>query len=56
MGKCNFLINALIDDGDDPEDIITINQNFPVPSFLDAESSAFLLHNYCEGLKVSTET
>ena len=33
-----------------------INQNVLVPSFLDAESSAGVLRNYCEGLKVSTET
>ena len=29
-------LNALIDDEDEPEDIIPINQNVPVPSFLDA--------------------
>ena len=48
--------NALIDDEYDPEDIMQTNQNFPVPSFLDAESSVDVLHNYCEGLKVPIET
>ena len=44
-------------DGDyDTEEIVLINQNFPVPQFLDAESSVDALHNYCEGSKVPTET
>ena len=33
-----------------------INQNFPVPSFLDLEISVGVLHYYCEGLTVQTET
>ena len=32
-------------------EIMPINQNVPVPSFLDAGSSVDALHNYCEGLK-----
>ena len=47
--------NDLIDDNDDPEDIMAINQNVPVPSFLYSESSVDVLRNYCEGFKVPTE-
>ena len=32
------------------------NKNVPVPSFLYAERSFDVLQNYCEGLKVPTET
>ena len=49
-----FFEHELIDDEDEPEDIMTINQNVPVLSFLDAEICANVLRNYCEGLKVPT--
>ena len=55
MENVNFFDNALIDDGDYPEDIIPINQNVPVLSFLDAEISVNALINYCDGLKVPKE-
>ena len=41
-----FFDNDLIDDEDDPEDIMMINQNVPIPSFLDTESSVDVLRNY----------
>ena len=43
-----YIYNALIDDEDDPEDIMLINKNVPVPSFLYSESSDDVLRNYCE--------
>ena len=46
----------MIDDEDEPEYIIPINQNVPVPSCLDEESSVDILRNYYEGFKVPTET
>jgi len=52
----NEIDNVLIDDDDKRKDILPINQNVPVPSFLDAESSIAVLRNYCEGSKVPTET
>ena len=42
LGNVTFFYNALIDDEDDHEEIMPINQNFPVPSFLDAESSVLM--------------
>ena len=54
--KYNFFYSSFIDDEDETEDIIPINQKIPVPSFLDAKSSVDVLRNYCEGLKVPTET
>ena len=50
------LNNSLIDDEDEPEYIMLINQNVPASSFLNKESSADVLLNYCEGLKFPTET
>ena len=47
---------ALIDDDNEPEELMHITQNVPVPSFQNAESSVDVLHNYCEGAKVPTET
>ena len=46
----------MIDDEGGPESIMLINQNVPVPSFLNAESSDDVLRNYCDGLKVPTKT
>ena len=61
LSYCNIYIyiyinNSLIDDEDETENIMLINQNVPVPSFLNAESSDDVLLNYCDGLKVITET
>ena len=49
-----MFLNALIYDEFKPEDIIS--QNVLVPSFLGAYISVDVLRNYCEGLKVPTET
>ena len=56
LGKKNTFYNSMIDDEDDPEKIMMINQNSLLPSILDADISVDDLSNYCEGLKVPTET
>ena len=45
LENVTLFLNALIDDGDDPEDTMPINQNIPVPSILDAETSVDVLLN-----------
>ena len=42
----------MIDNEDEPEDNMSVNQNFPVTSHLNAETSDDVLRNYCDGLKI----
>ena len=56
LENLTYFGNYLINDVYYHEEIIPINQNVPVPSFLDAKISVDVLRNYCKGLKVPTKT